>query len=53
MNPAIGADIEADPSGATVPDGDVQFVVNSNFEHCHCRLYREPARLSTRFNLYE
>jgi hypothetical protein len=30
MNPAIGAYIEADPSGATVPDGDVQFVVNSN-----------------------
>lgn len=30
MNPSIGSAIEADPSGASVPDGDVQFVVNSN-----------------------
>lgn len=30
MNPAIGAAIDTDPSGATVPDSDVQFVVNSN-----------------------
>ena len=32
MNPAIAAAVAADPSGATVPDGDVQFVVNSNVD---------------------
>jgi hypothetical protein len=32
MNPAIAAKVETDPSGSTVPDGDVQFVVNSNLD---------------------
>lgn len=32
MNPAIQAAVEADPSGQTVADSDVQFVVNSNVE---------------------
>jgi hypothetical protein len=32
MNPAIQAAVEADPSGQTVKDSDVQFVVNSNLE---------------------
>lgn len=32
MNPAIQAAVAADPSGRTVPDGDVQFVVNSNLD---------------------
>lgn len=31
-NPAIQAAIEVDPTGATVPDGDVQFVVNANLD---------------------
>lgn len=31
-NPAIQAAIAADPSGATVPDTDIQFVVNSNLD---------------------
>lgn len=30
MNPSIQASIEADPTGESVPDGDIQFVVNSN-----------------------
>lgn len=29
MNPSIQTEIETDPSGATVKDSDVQFVVNS------------------------
>lgn len=32
MNPAIQAKVQADPSGATVPDSDVQFVVNGNVD---------------------
>lgn len=32
MNPAIQAAIAADPSGQTVLDGDVQFVVNANLD---------------------
>lgn len=32
MNPAIEAEVEADPSGQTVKDSDIQFVVNSNVE---------------------
>jgi hypothetical protein len=32
MNPSIQAQVEADPSGASVPDGDVQFVVNANVD---------------------
>lgn len=32
MNPAIQYEVEADPSGQTVKDADVQFVVNSNIE---------------------
>lgn len=32
LNPAIQAAVEADPSGATVTDNDVQFVVNSNID---------------------
>lgn len=31
-NPSIIASVTADPTGATVPDGDVQFVVNSNID---------------------
>jgi len=30
MNPSIQASIVGDPTGASVPDADVQFVVNSN-----------------------
>jgi hypothetical protein len=30
MNPSIQAQIAIDPSGQTVPDSDVQFVVNAN-----------------------
>lgn len=32
MNPSIVAAVSADPTGATVADGDVQFVVNSNVD---------------------
>jgi len=32
MNPSIVASVVADPTGAGVPDGDVQFVVNSNLD---------------------
>jgi hypothetical protein len=32
MNPAIQASVEADPSGQSVKDSDIQFVVNSNVE---------------------
>ena len=32
MNPSIQAQIQTDPSGASVPDGDVQFVVNANVD---------------------
>jgi hypothetical protein len=32
MNPAIQAAVEADPSGQSVKDSDIQFVVNSNVE---------------------
>jgi hypothetical protein len=32
MNPSIAASVEADPSGESVPDADVQFVVNSNLD---------------------
>jgi hypothetical protein len=32
MNPAIQAAVAADPSGATVTDNDVQFVVNGNLD---------------------
>jgi hypothetical protein len=32
MNPTIQAAIIADPSGATVSDNDVQYVVNSNLD---------------------
>ena len=31
-NPSIVASVTADPSGDSVPDGDVQFVVNSNLD---------------------
>jgi hypothetical protein len=31
-NPSIVQKVTADPSGQTVADGDVQFVVNSNVE---------------------
>lgn len=31
-NPSIIASVTTDPTGAGVPDGDVQFVVNSNIE---------------------
>jgi hypothetical protein len=30
MNPSIQASVAADPSGLSVPDNDIQFVVNSN-----------------------
>jgi hypothetical protein len=30
MNPSIQAQVEADPTGQSVPDGDIQFVINSN-----------------------
>jgi hypothetical protein len=32
LNPAIQASIATDPTGASIPDGDVQFVVNSNVD---------------------
>ena len=32
MNPSIQSAVGADPSGNSVPDGDVQFVVNSNLD---------------------
>lgn len=32
MNPSIQAAVTADPSGASVTDNDVQFVVNSNLD---------------------
>jgi hypothetical protein len=32
MNPTISAAIAADPSGLTVSDNDVQFVVNGNLD---------------------
>lgn len=32
MNPSIQDKVSADPTGATVPDSDIQFVVNSNVE---------------------
>jgi hypothetical protein len=32
MNPSIQASVEADPSGQSVKDSDIQFVVNSNVE---------------------
>ena len=32
MNPAIQASVEADPSGQSIQDSDIQFVVNSNVE---------------------
>ena len=32
MNPSIQATVTGDPSGESVPDGDIQFVVNSNIE---------------------
>jgi hypothetical protein len=32
MNPAIGASVAADPSGQSVSDNDVQFVVDSNLD---------------------
>jgi hypothetical protein len=32
LNPTISAAVEADPSGSTVKDSDVQFVINSNLE---------------------
>lgn len=32
MNPAIVAHLATDPSGASIPDNDVQFVVNSNVD---------------------
>jgi hypothetical protein len=30
MNPSIQDNVEADPTGNSVPDGDIQYVVNSN-----------------------
>jgi hypothetical protein len=32
MNPTVQAAIQANPDGSSVPDGDVQFVVNSNVD---------------------
>lgn len=32
LNPTIAAAVEADPSGQTVQDSDVQFVVNTNLD---------------------
>jgi hypothetical protein len=32
LNPTIQASVQADPSGQSVADSDVQFVVNSNLE---------------------
>lgn len=32
LNPSIQASVQADPSGSSVPDSDVQFVINSNLE---------------------
>ena len=32
MNPTIAGAVEEDPSGATITDNDVQFVVNSNLD---------------------
>jgi hypothetical protein len=32
LNPSIQAAIANDPTGASIPDADVQFVVNSNLE---------------------
>ena len=32
MNPSIQGAVDSDPTGASVPDGDVQFVVNSNVD---------------------
>jgi hypothetical protein len=32
MNPTIAAAVEAEPSGETVSDNDVQFVINSNLD---------------------
>jgi hypothetical protein len=32
MNPSIQSSIAQDPTGGSIPDGDVQFVVNSNLD---------------------
>ena len=32
MNPSIQATVQSDPSGQSVKDSDIQFVVNSNLE---------------------
>jgi hypothetical protein len=32
MNPSIQASVETDPSGQSIKDSDIQFVVNSNLE---------------------
>lgn len=32
VNPAIQGSIASDPTGGSIPDGDVQFVVNSNLD---------------------
>ena len=41
-NPAIVAAVTADPSGQTVPDSDVQFVINSNLENVIAEFVANP-----------
>jgi hypothetical protein len=41
-NPSIVAAVTADPSGSTVPDSDVQFVINSNLENVIAEFVANP-----------
>ena len=41
-NPSIVAKVTEDPSGGTVPDTDVQFVVNSNLEIVIAEFVKNP-----------
>lgn len=43
MNPSIQAAYESDPSGDSIPDGDIQFIVNSNLDYVISRWVAEQA----------
>src|SRR4029077_9057749 len=42
MNPSIQASVQADPSGQSVSDSDVQFVVNANLDAVIADFIKKP-----------
>ena len=42
MNPSVQATVESDPTGVSVPDGDIQFVVNGALDEVIAQFVANP-----------